>query len=197
MTPERAVAIRCYGPFLYPFLPWYPPQTLPNFLPFRGISSQTTSQKSPGHPPKNSPHQGGFLRKKGDEIPWHCPQILPSGSPGVPSNRPQMHLQNNRNLLKNRLYFESIPLLFLQNLPRAIPLKGVLVGEMWEKMIGNVGCEAILSERGNAGEFVREDEWEFRSRSSPLKWWKNWGFVGESERGEMRGKVAKIEFFGF
>ena len=64
-------------------------------------------------------------------------------------------------------------------------------------MIGNVGCEAILSERGNAGEFVREDEWEFRSRSSPLKGRKNWGFVGESVRVEVWEKVAKIKIFGF
>ena len=35
MTPERAVAIRCYGPFCTHFYPGIPP-TSPDFLPFRG-----------------------------------------------------------------------------------------------------------------------------------------------------------------
>ena len=52
-------------------------------------------------------------------------------------------------------------MVLLQNLPRAIPLKGVLTGRMREKMIGNVGCEAILSERGKLG--IRGGEREGRS----------------------------------
>jgi len=52
-------------------------------------------------------------------------------------------------------------------------------------------------ERVDVGEFVREDERECRSRSSPLKGRKSWGFVRESVRVEVWGKVAKSEFFGF
>ena len=52
-------------------------------------------------------------------------------------------------------------------------------------------------ERVDVGEFVREDERECRSRSSPLKGRKSWGFERESVRGETRRKVAKIQFFRF
>ena len=47
----------------------------------------------------------------------------------------------------------------------------------------------------NAGEFVRADDWVFAGRSKPLKGRKSWGFVGESVRVEMRGKVAELRFF--
>ena len=144
MTPERAVAHRCCGPFLLPFSTPSSPWPRPVFFPFRGISSQTTSQKSPGHPPKNLPQRGGFLRKMGDQIPWHRSKNSPSNSPKVPSNQPHTRLQSNRNLLKKRLYFRSFPLILPENLPRAIPLKGALMGRMQEKMSGNVWCEAIL-----------------------------------------------------
>ena len=38
---------------------------------------------------------------------------------------------------------------------------------------------------------------KFAAEVSPLKGRKNWGFVGERVRGEMREKVAEIKIFGF
>ncbi len=65
------------------------------------------------------------------------------------------------------------PLLFTKNLPRAISLKGTLIGRTQEKMSGFSLVE-VAPERA-----------------------KKLGFRRESVRVEMRGKVAEIRIFCF
>ena len=145
MTPERAVAIRCCGPFLLPFSTPIIPLAPPCFSPFQGGFLRRNITKMTLAPPENSPQRGGFLRKNGDKIPWHCSKNSPSDSTGIPSNQPQTHLQSNRNLLKKRLYFGSIPPDFTPKSPRSHP-----------------------PGRGVDGENAREDDRECRLRSDPL-----------------------------
>ncbi len=81
MTPERAVAIRCCGPFLYPFSTPAPPR----FPPFQGAFLRSRNRN---HPPSISPQilpsEGDSTRKRRSKslpVPPNFPQRLPLASP--------------------------------------------------------------------------------------------------------------------
>ena len=139
MTPERAVAHRCCGPFLYPFSTPPSPWPRPIFLPFRGISTQTTSQKSP----KILPSEGDSARKRRSKslpVPPNFPQRLPLASP---QSNPRCCSEISKISSRIGCISNVFHLFFPRNLPGAIPLEGRLAGRTQGGMSGNVWCEAI------------------------------------------------------
>ena len=68
MTPERAVAHRCCGPFLLPFSTPSSPRPRPVFLPFRGFLRKRHRNHPPFVSPKIIPSEAVFFAKGGIRI---------------------------------------------------------------------------------------------------------------------------------
>ena len=180
MTPERAVAIRCCGPFLFPFFHLFT-------SPFQTISWGSFEVKVPKILPRSAP----------ENLPWRGDSSSknPVFSPSIPWKLPRLHAWPGRNYhLKSNEFKQKTnisPKISLYISPER--------ADSWEDVQGvdwGFACEGYPWKsrwRGRCGGF----DWEFLLRRMPPEREKITGLVRGNDWGNVREKLQKLSFLRF
>ena len=182
MTPERAVAHRCCGPFCCFFPPHHPPDPAPFFSLSGGFFGVKVLKILPSLAPNNLPQRGDSSSKS------------PNFSPSYPPETPPVwcFVESEFHLKKYWIWAENanIP-------PKISPYISPERADNWEDVRG-VDWEFVREGypwksgwRGRCGGFG----WGLLLRRMPPEREKMTGVCAGKRLGKVGGKVAEIEFF--